>query len=187
MRSCGSFASWRSSSRSPAWRSSRVRTFTGWRSSFAPPTCRGPRAASPISIRSRRTNATSPCRCRRGRCAGGCTSRTVAPPGTALLVSGLHPSGIDEPRLVRISRLLASNGITIVTPDIPELSRFDVSPALTDAIEHAAVWLANDSATRAESSHRPVRRQFQRRSVDCRRGTTIARRSGVAHLRLRRS
>jgi hypothetical protein len=64
---------------------------------------------------------------------------------TALLVSGLHPSGIDEPRLVRIARLLASNGITIVTPDIPELSRFDVSPALTDAIEHAAVWLADDS------------------------------------------
>ena len=64
----------------------------------------------------------------------------------ALLTSGLHPSGIDEPRLVGLARHLSENGLTVVTPDIPELSHFEISPAITDAIEQAAGWLAsNDS------------------------------------------
>lgn len=63
----------------------------------------------------------------------------------ALLVTGLHPAGIDEPRLVRLGRQLAASGIAVVTPDIPELSRFEISPALTDAIEQSARWLADDS------------------------------------------
>lgn len=64
---------------------------------------------------------------------------------TALLTSGLHVSGIDEPRLVRLARQLAASRITIVTPDIPALARFVIAPSLTDQIEHAAAWLANDS------------------------------------------
>jgi hypothetical protein len=64
---------------------------------------------------------------------------------TALLTSGLHPSGIDEPRLVRLARELSASGITIVTPDIPELSHFVISPAITDTIGEAALWLAGDS------------------------------------------
>jgi dienelactone hydrolase len=64
----------------------------------------------------------------------------------ALLTSGLHPSGIDEPRLVRLARHLSASGLTVVTPDIPELSHFEIAPAITDQIEQAAVWLAsNDS------------------------------------------
>ena len=63
----------------------------------------------------------------------------------ALLVSGLHPSGIDEPRLVRLARALAASGVAIVTPDIPELSRFEITPAIPDAIERAGAWLASDS------------------------------------------
>jgi len=63
---------------------------------------------------------------------------------TVLLVPGLHPAGIDEPRFVHFARQLASNGMTVVTPDIPELSRFEMSPALTDTIELAAAWLASD-------------------------------------------
>jgi hypothetical protein len=80
---------------------------------------------------------------------GSLRARVYEPAGgsnrTTLLTSGLHVSGIDEPRLVRLARALASNRITIVTPDIPELARFDITPALTDAIEHASLWLANDS------------------------------------------
>jgi acetyl esterase/lipase len=64
---------------------------------------------------------------------------------TALLTSGLHPSGIDEPRLVRLARELSASGVTIVTPDIPELSHFVISPAITDTIGDAALWLAGDS------------------------------------------
>ena len=77
----------------------------------------------------------------------GIRARIYEPPArtprrTALLVSGLHPSGIDEPRLVRLARDLASDDLRIVTPDIPELSRFEITPGITDAIEQAALWLA---------------------------------------------
>ena len=64
---------------------------------------------------------------------------------TILLVSGLHPSGIDEPRLAALARTLAEANVTVVTPDIPELSRFEITPALTNRIEAAAAWLANES------------------------------------------
>jgi dienelactone hydrolase len=68
----------------------------------------------------------------------------------ALLVSGLHAAGIDEPRLVALARHLSANGLVIVTPDIPELSRFEITPAITDAIEEAGVWLAADSGLAAD-------------------------------------
>jgi dienelactone hydrolase len=65
---------------------------------------------------------------------------------TVLLVSGLHPYGIDEPRLMRLARELAASGITVVTPGIPDLTNFAVTPAVTDAIEQAARWLSGDPA-----------------------------------------
>jgi dienelactone hydrolase len=64
---------------------------------------------------------------------------------TVLLVAGLHPAGIDEPRLMALSRELAKSKVTVVTPEIPELSRFEITPALTDQIEQAAVWLATST------------------------------------------
>ena len=60
-----------------------------------------------------------------------------------LVVSGLNPAGIDEPRLVALARQLSASKVTVVTPDIPELAAFDISPALTDAIERSAAWLAS--------------------------------------------
>lgn len=68
-----------------------------------------------------------------------------APHRLALLVSGLHPAGIDEPRLVGLARQLAESGVAIVTPDIPELSRFEISRAITDDIEQSARWLLDSS------------------------------------------
>ena len=72
-------------------------------------------------------------------------------PGTrgrreVLLVSGLHPAGIDEPRLVGLARQLAASGLTVTTPDIPELSQFQITPAVTDAIERSAQWLLADTS-----------------------------------------
>ena len=63
---------------------------------------------------------------------------------TALLVTGLHPAGIDEPRLTRLAGELAPSGVGAITPEIPDLARFAVTPAITDAIEQAATWLASD-------------------------------------------
>jgi dienelactone hydrolase len=63
---------------------------------------------------------------------------------TALLVPGFDPAGIDEPRFAGLARQLSGSGMTIVTPDIPELSRFEIAPAIADAIEQAGVWLASE-------------------------------------------
>jgi len=80
---------------------------------------------------------------------GSMRARAYTPAGAsrqvALLTSGLHVAGIAEPRLTRLARELAASGVTVVTPDIPELSRFEISPAITDAIERAATWLATES------------------------------------------
>src|SRR5437763_1582530 len=56
-----------------------------------------------------------------------------AKPGSrvVLLVSGLNPGGIDELRLVRLASELAADNVAVVTPDIPELSTFDITPAIT--------------------------------------------------------
>lgn len=62
---------------------------------------------------------------------------------SVLLVSGLHPAGIDEPRLVAIARDLAASGLAVVTPGIPDLSRFAITPDITDAIEDAAFRLSS--------------------------------------------
>jgi len=80
---------------------------------------------------------------------GPMRARVYEPEGshrrTALLTSGLHASGIDEPRLVRLANQIAASHVLVVTPDIPELAQFEISPAITDAIEQAGVWLADES------------------------------------------
>src|SRR5262245_23634224 len=63
----------------------------------------------------------------------------------ALLVPGLQPSGIDAPQFVQLARAIAASGVAIVTPDIPELARFEITPAIPDAIERAAGWLIAES------------------------------------------
>jgi dienelactone hydrolase len=64
---------------------------------------------------------------------------------TVLLVPGLHPGGIDESGLMAFARELAKTGVTVVTPEIPGLVQFRITPSLTDSIEQAAVWLATRS------------------------------------------
>lgn len=97
------------------------------------------------AVREREVSVPTPRGSMRARVYAPATTRRVS-----LLVSGLHPSGIDEPRLVRLARQLAGSGVTIITPDIPELSRFEISPAITDAIERAGVWLADEAGIAAD-------------------------------------
>jgi dienelactone hydrolase len=66
-----------------------------------------------------------------------------APRRAVLLTSGLHPAGIDEPRLVALAGQLAASGLAVLTPDIPELSSFEITPRITDEIEAAGNWLAS--------------------------------------------
>jgi len=69
---------------------------------------------------------------------------------TVLMVPGLHPAGIDEPRFVTLARAFARSGVTVVTPDIPDLAAFRISAVLTDRIEAAARWLAIESGLAPE-------------------------------------
>src|SRR5438034_2968012 len=60
-----------------------------------------------------------------------------------LLVSGVHPDGIDEARLVALAKDLASTGVNVVTPEIPDLRQYRLTARVTNTIEHAAEWLAD--------------------------------------------
>jgi dienelactone hydrolase len=65
---------------------------------------------------------------------------------TVLLTGGVHAKGIDEPRLTKFATDLARGGTTVVTAEVPDLLRYRITPALTDAIEDAAVWVASQPA-----------------------------------------
>ncbi len=60
-----------------------------------------------------------------------------------VLTSGVHADGIDEPRLMKLARDLAAGGQVVVTPEPPELLRYEIAPSLTDEIEDAARWVAS--------------------------------------------
>jgi len=63
-----------------------------------------------------------------------------------LVVSGIHPAGIDEPRLIAFARNLAISGRPAVTIAPEDLVSFRITPADTDRIEDAVAWLADQPA-----------------------------------------
>jgi dienelactone hydrolase len=63
----------------------------------------------------------------------------------ALLVTGVHPDGIDEVRLLALARDLAATGVNVVTPEIPDLLHYRLTGRVTDTIEHMALWLATNT------------------------------------------
>jgi dienelactone hydrolase len=54
-----------------------------------------------------------------------------------VIVHGVHRAGIDEPRLVRFARAVASAGMVVLTPEIPELCDYRVDPRSIDRIGDA--------------------------------------------------
>jgi len=60
-----------------------------------------------------------------------------------LLTPGVNALGIDEPRLVAFARNLAASGLLVVTPELPDLSRYLITARSTDMIEDAALWLSH--------------------------------------------
>jgi dienelactone hydrolase len=57
-----------------------------------------------------------------------------------LLVPGIHAAGIDEPRLVGFARDLAGMGHPVLTVELPDLARYEITARTTDMIEDAAAW-----------------------------------------------
>ncbi len=101
----------------------RVRTLAQWE--FEPVTTL-PRSTIPWRGGSLSTVAYQPLR-QRGR--------------AILLVPGVHPSGIDEPRLVGFAQDLAGMGHPVLTAELPDLARYSITPRTTDMIEDAAAWM----------------------------------------------
>ncbi len=63
--------------------------------------------------------------------------------GALLLTPGVNALGIDEPRLVAFARQLAASGFIVLSPELPDLSRYQVTARSTDMIEDAALWFSN--------------------------------------------
>jgi len=59
-----------------------------------------------------------------------------------VLVAGVNALGIDEPRLYGLAHELANVGYAVMTPELPDLQRYDITPRTTDMIEDAALWLS---------------------------------------------
>jgi dienelactone hydrolase len=57
-----------------------------------------------------------------------------------VLVPGVHASGIDEPRLVGFARDIAGLGHPVLTVELPDLMRYEITTRSTDMIEDAAAW-----------------------------------------------
>jgi dienelactone hydrolase len=58
-----------------------------------------------------------------------------------LLVPGVHAAGIDEPRLVGFARDIAATGHPVMTVELPDLTRYEITTRTTDMIEDAAAWM----------------------------------------------
>ena len=56
-----------------------------------------------------------------------------------LLTGGVHALGIDEPRLIAFADALAQSGTPVITPSLPDLKQYLVTPRLTYDIEDAAL------------------------------------------------
>jgi acetyl esterase/lipase len=65
-----------------------------------------------------------------------------------LLVPGVHAAGIDEPRIVGFARDIAATGHPVVTVELPDLKRYQITARTTDMIEDAAAWMLGTSEFR---------------------------------------
>jgi dienelactone hydrolase len=59
-----------------------------------------------------------------------------------VIVPGVHAAGIDEPRLVGFARDIAAMGHPVLTIELPDLMRYEITPRTTDMIEDAAAWMS---------------------------------------------
>lgn len=66
------------------------------------------------------------------------TPRDVSGAPGVVLVHGVHRLGIDEPRLERFSRAIASSGVVVLTPEVQEIADYTVDPRSIETIGAAA-------------------------------------------------
>ncbi len=71
--------------------------------------------------------------------------RDIAHPPMILLLHGVHHLGIDDPRLINLSRAMAMSGVEIVAPELKDLTEYHVSPETIDDIGNDAVYFSQAS------------------------------------------
>lgn len=69
---------------------------------------------------------------------------------TLLLIPGVHRDGINESRLVGLADDLAATGFGVLTVAAPDLQRFKITPQVTDVIEDAVKWTADQPQYRTD-------------------------------------
>jgi dienelactone hydrolase len=91
---------------------------------------------------------------------GELRGRTYEPSGingrAILLVPGVHAGGIDEPRLINFAREIAATGHPVITAELPDLARYEITPRTTDMIEDAAAWVGRQWSGRLPARERSV-------------------------------
>lgn len=83
---------------------------------------------------------------------GPVRGRLFAPPGVTdppviVIVHGVHYKGIEEPRLLKFSRAVASQGIAVLTPEISELADYHVDPRSIETVGAALVYMSHRTKT----------------------------------------
>jgi len=69
---------------------------------------------------------------------------------TMLLIPGVHRDGINESRLVGLAEDLAATGFGVLTVAAPDLQRYRITPQVTDVIEDAVKWTADQPQYRTD-------------------------------------
>jgi dienelactone hydrolase len=62
---------------------------------------------------------------------------------TVIVTTGVHGDGIDEPRLMALARNLAAGGLTVLTPELPDLLHYRITPRQPDMLEDVALWASS--------------------------------------------
>ncbi len=70
------------------------------------------------------------------------TPKDVTNPPSILLLHGVHHLGIDDPRLINLSRAMAMSGVQIIAPELKDLTEYRVSPETVDDIGTDAVYFS---------------------------------------------
>jgi acetyl esterase/lipase len=62
-----------------------------------------------------------------------------------VVVHGVHYLGMDEPRLEAFASAMASCGLRVLTPELPDIKDYHIGPSSIATIGDAATWLAEQS------------------------------------------
>jgi acetyl esterase/lipase len=70
------------------------------------------------------------------------TPKDVEHPPAILLLHGVHHLGIDDPRLISLSRAMAMSGVQIIAPELKDLTEYHVTPETVDLIGNSAIYFS---------------------------------------------